>query len=144
MVALSARRLVCAAIELISSTTSPIFCTVVARPETIEVVSDACPTAVSEISRAWLTCRLISPTEAASSSAPAATACTLAVVWVEALAAEVACSLAFDTACMIWPRSPSISRWMAWRRICSLTSAVTSVANFTTLNGLPFMSRMGL
>ena len=45
MVALSASRLVCSAMLLMSLTTSPIFWAAMARPETIELVSLACCTA---------------------------------------------------------------------------------------------------
>ena len=81
--------------------------------------------------------RLISPIEATSSSAPDATACTLADVCVEALAALVTCSSAIDSAGVMVARSASMVFWIPALRMRSCTCLVMSVANFTTLSTLP-------
>ena len=73
MVAFKAKRLVCAAMPWISVTTSPICAAWPLSPVTMLPVRCACSTAWAAIRAAWLTCWLISPTEADNSSAPEAT-----------------------------------------------------------------------
>src|SRR5258708_37516132 len=77
MVAFSANRLVCAAMEWISFTTSPIFSAPVDNTCTVALVRSASPTALLAISLDRVTCREISATELDSSSAAAATVPTL-------------------------------------------------------------------
>ena len=77
MVALSASRLVWAAIEWISLTTSPIFSAPVESACTVALVRSASPTALLAISLERATWREISATELDSSSAAAATVPTL-------------------------------------------------------------------
>ena len=77
MVAFSASRLVWAAIEWISLTTSPIFSAPVDEAWTVALVRSASPTALLAISLDRVTWREISVTELDSSSAAAATVPTL-------------------------------------------------------------------
>ena len=77
MVALSASRLVWAAMLWISLTTSPIFSAPVDNTWTVALVRSASPTALLAISLDRVTCREISATELDSSSAAAATVPTL-------------------------------------------------------------------
>ena len=77
MVAFSASRLVWAAIEWMSLTTSPIFSAPVDSARTVALVRSASPTALLAISLERATWREISLTELDSSSAAAATVPTL-------------------------------------------------------------------
>src|SRR5665213_497445 len=77
MVALSANKLVCAAMLWISLTTSPIFSAPVDSARTVTLVLSASPTALLAISLERATWREISATELDSSSAAAATVPTL-------------------------------------------------------------------
>jgi hypothetical protein len=79
MVAFSASSLVCAAIEVISATTSPIFCAPSESARTMPSVRRASATALPVICEDSVTRRLISPIEDANSSAAAATVCTPAL-----------------------------------------------------------------
>ena len=77
MVALSANRLVCEAIEWISCTTSPIFSAPIDSSFTVSLVCSASLTALPAISRDCVTWRAISATELDSSSAAEATVPTM-------------------------------------------------------------------
>ena len=99
MVALSASRLVCAAIEWISLTTSPIFSAPVESAPTVALVRSASPTALLAISLERATWREISATELESSSAADATVPTLSDERCDAaptVAARALASLAVD------------------------------------------------
>ena len=99
MVALSASRLVCAAIEWISLTTSPIFSAPVESTCTVALVRSASPTALLAISLERATWREISVTELDSSSAAEATVPTLFEALCEAaltFAARALASLAVE------------------------------------------------
>ncbi|GJE44183.1 hypothetical protein AEGHOMDF_3370 [Methylobacterium soli] len=144
MVAFSASRFVWSAIDRITVTTSPIFSAAEVRPETIAPASSARRTATSDAIFASVAWRLSSSMEAANSSAPAATAWTLPEVRAAASAVTTAWLLTSDMACVIAPRSTSIMRWPSARRRRSVTCCVTSLANFTTAQGLPSQSRTGL
>src|SRR5436305_1860518 len=99
MVAFSASRLVCAEIEWISLTTSPIFSAPVDKTCTVALVRSASLTALLAISLDRVTCREISVTELDSSSAAAATVPTLLEALSEAaptVAARALASLAVD------------------------------------------------
>jgi hypothetical protein len=83
MVALSASRLVCPAMSLISSTTSPIFCAAAASPAICALVVSASLTEARTTSVVRTNCSLISPIEAESSEAAVAAIATLAEAWLE-------------------------------------------------------------
>ena len=80
IVAFSASRLVCSAISVISWITVPIFWAESRRPITLTEAPSTSVTASSEIDPAWLTCWLTSRMVVPSSSAAAATDCTLLAV----------------------------------------------------------------
>ena len=123
IVALSASRLVCSAMSLISRTTVPIFSVAALRLSTSVLVAFACSVASLAILVLLSSWRPISWTEAASSSLAPATAWTLTVAAFEALATVWARSAAplavpvidsavariFDTASETSPRIPEIA-----------------------------------
>ena len=137
MVAFSANRLVCEAIEWISCTTSPIFSAPVDSICTVALVCSASVTARLATSRDCATWRAISPTELDSSSAAAATVPTVLEADADAaptVAAREEASLAVEVidcavVCMfcaadatdctmpltLRSKSPAIS-CIAWRR----------------------------
>ena len=78
MVALSAKRLVCEAMSLISLTTSPIRPEASASSLTVPSVWRASSAAAAAMRVDWATWRPISVMEALNSSAAVATVCTLA------------------------------------------------------------------
>ncbi len=125
MVALSARRLVWAAMVLMRPTTSPIRPADWASPWTVPSVSRAWPTARLAMPAACAACWLMSLIEALSSSEAAATVSTLIEASPEAFSATWTRSLVWreivdrpDEVVRIWPEaSPS---WLSvWRTMLS-------------------------
>src|SRR3979409_332211 len=94
MWALSASRLVCSAMVLMSSTTAPMRLAAFDNSLTRSLVARACPTASVAIRADSCTCRLISLTEEAISSVAEATDCTLVEASSEAAATMVVSSWA--------------------------------------------------
>ena len=90
MVAFSASKFVCAAMSLISVTTSPILRAASASPCTFTFVFPTSPTAWEATRAASATCRLISEIEEESSSDASATDCTLVDAWSDAIATAAA------------------------------------------------------
>ena len=94
MVALSASRLVCSAIEVITLTTLPISAEDTPSLETVSLVLCATPTAVDATSAAWLAFWAISRMDAPISSLPAAADRTLVDTSPAAPATTPACAAA--------------------------------------------------
>ncbi|GJE69701.1 hypothetical protein CHKEEEPN_1230 [Methylorubrum podarium] len=136
--------MVWSAIERMTETTSPMRSAVAVRPLTMPPASSARVTAASAAILACEAWRLSSEIEAANSSAPAATDWTLLEVTATAAAVSLAWRLTFDIAPVMEPRSASMERWPSARRRRSVTAWVTSLANFTTAQGRPSLSRIGL
>src|SRR5713226_8240001 len=127
MVAFKASRLVCPAMVLINSTTSPMRAAAFDNSPTRSLVARACSTASPAIRADSCTWRLISLTDDAISSVAEATDCTLVEASSDAAAtmeviscarsavdvnvpAEVSSSIeADDTVSTIWPTAPSNS-----------------------------------
>ena len=108
IVALSASRLVCSAISVISRTTSPMRPAASSSSLTVALVHSASPTALVAMVFDCATCRSISVTEAASSSAAEAMSRTFAEASAEAVAAPAVLTVALSAAPASWVEAASI------------------------------------